>query len=74
MEVSKEHMKWTYDKPNEDGFYFVRISANLGKEHTNVVHVLTRLNGQHSVFWDGENVSINHERFIKWSGPIKEPI
>ena len=65
-------MKWTNKKPTIDGFYFVKCVGQLsGNKFTTVVKVY---NDCSSVFFDGENYTLNDDAFLEWSDvPIDPP-
>ncbi len=71
-------MKWTKNKPTKKGYYWVRSKTLIsGKIKDFIVHVYssTPKGTPDTVFWDGENFSLDDETFLKWSDePVEKPI
>ena len=76
-------MIWTNDKPEVEGHYWAECVGQLsGRQYKTIVNVYASDdsdgdsdNGDiDTVFWDGENMSINNSSFLRWgSEPIAEP-
>ena len=73
-------------RPTVVGHYWVRYMAPLsGHVHETVVHVYNKkhtmaiiqgaVNGDppDTVFWDGENVSLEDDRLLAFAGPLPKP-
>jgi hypothetical protein len=75
-------MKYTTSRLVVEGFYWVRCWAALaGREYETIMKVYFNDsfrksdsgNGPNTVFWDGENVSIDDDRLRAFAGPIPRP-
>jgi hypothetical protein len=74
-----------HSRPSEPGWYWAKCAALLSDhEYECIVRVYTACKDRdtpeaHSsrapdtVFWDGENVSIEDERLLAFAGPIQTP-
>ena len=75
-------MRYSTSRPTVEGFYWARCWIPLvGREYENIVKVYFSSGyfrsapggGPNTVFWDGENVSINDDRLRAFAGPIPPP-
>jgi len=73
-------MRYVTSRPEVEGFYWVRCWAPLGaREYETIVKVYFNgcfrksVSGPNTVFWDGENISIDDHRLRAFAGPIPMP-
>jgi hypothetical protein len=71
-------MAWIEATPTQEGYYWVKAAGVLtGKFNKHVVHVYSSDHYEEkpdTVFWDGENFSIDSYLFKKWwDEPIEVP-
>jgi hypothetical protein len=71
-------LKYSKERPQIPGFYFVKARGDLsGKIYQTVVHVYksqATLEHPDRVSWDGDNYWISDDCFIEFAGPIAEPV
>jgi hypothetical protein len=63
-------LQYTTSKPTVDGWYWVKALTSGGSLYETIAKVY---NKGTTVFYDGENFSIDSERFRMWAGPIPKP-